>query len=567
MMAIAAKIRALVEIRRPLATTSSVKAVAGQGTPARGIPPRGRFVGRRTDLEQLLAWLLDDVPEPVAVLGPGGIGKSKLTLAALHHADVAARFGDRRLFVRLEDARDEAGVWAALARELGLELDSSHSAAAVMGNLRAAPAPTLVVLDNAETPWEADLAAGSAAVEEAFARLAELPGVRLAASLRGFELPGTTTWRPLLVEPLPEEAAWALFLDAAGLEGEHYRTDPELPQLLARLDGLPLAIELVALRAQTEPGAAAVLAAWEAERATFVRAGVGGKKQLDLAASVALSLASPRMTEAGRRLFALLGRLPHGLAQADLGAVMPAAEGAEAARALRRTGLVLRDPARLRMLAPVRERATAEPLDEAERDRLVAHFGALADALPYLGDEPHDLAAARRAREELANIEAALALAPLATDPAGLSDSGWRWVRVGDVRQVVGAVRPAADAYRAAHGLFERAVRADPGNATWQRDLAVSWITSWATCGRRRATWRGCWRPTPPARASPSGWRPPTRATLPGSATCRSAGSGWAACARRRATSRAPWKHASSATLSRRSWRPPTRATPSGSAT
>jgi hypothetical protein len=79
---------------------------------------------------------------------------------------------------------------------------------------------------------------------------------------------------------------------------------------------------------------------------------------------------------------------------------------------------------RLRMLAPVREQATAEPLDEAERERLVAHFGALADALPYLGTEPHDRAAARRAREELANVEAALALAPPATDPAGLSAAG-----------------------------------------------------------------------------------------------------------------------------------------------
>jgi tetratricopeptide (TPR) repeat protein len=218
-----------------------------------------------------------------------------------------------------------------------------------------------------------------------------------------------------------------------------------------------------------------VLAAWEAERATFVRAGVGGKKQLDLAASVALSLASPRMTEPARRLFAVLGRLPHGLAQADLGAVMPAAEGAEAARALRRTGLVLRDPARLRMLAPVREQAAAAPLGEAERERLVAHFAALADALPYLGEEPRDRVAALRAREELANVEAALTLAPLSTDPAGLSESGWRWVRVGDAHRVVGAVRPAADAYRAAHGLFERAVRAAPGHAEWQRDLSVSW--------------------------------------------------------------------------------------------
>jgi hypothetical protein len=76
------------------------------------------------------------------------------------------------------------------------------------------------------------------------------------------------------------------------------------------------------------------------------------------------------------------------------------------------------------MLAPVREQAAAAPLGEAEREALVAHFGALADALPFQGYEPRDRAAARRAREELANVEAALALAPPATDPAGLSAAG-----------------------------------------------------------------------------------------------------------------------------------------------
>jgi phage tail protein X len=471
---VAAAVRRLVETRRPRAPAPPAEGAAGQDSPAQGIPALGHFIGRQTDLEQLLAWIEDDDPRPVAVLGPGGIGKSKLTLAALHHGRAAARFGDRRLFVRLEDVRDDAGVWAALARELGLE-PGPHPAAVAIAALRAsAPAPALVVLDNAETPWEADLAAGSDAVEEAFARLAELPGVRLVASLRGLELPGTAAWRPLLVEPLLEDAARALFLDAAGLEGEHYRGDPDLPRLLARLDGLPLAIELVAHRAQAESGVAAVLAAWEAEREAFVRRGAGGKKQLDLAASVALSLTSPRMTEAGRRLFAVLGRLPLGLAQADLAAVMPA-DGSEAAATLRRTGLVLRDTVRLRMLAPVREQAAAESLGDAERDRLVGHFGALADALPFLWTEPYDWAAARQAREELANIEAALTLAPPAGDPAGLSAAGWRWVRVVDARQVVGALRLAADANRTAHGLLERAVRTDPGNVQLQRDLAVRW--------------------------------------------------------------------------------------------
>ncbi len=81
-----------------------------------GLPPRGRFVGRATDLDQLRAWILRRRRrQPIIVLGPGGIGKSKLTIAALHDPAVAARFADRRCFVRLHDVRDEAGIYGAVA--------------------------------------------------------------------------------------------------------------------------------------------------------------------------------------------------------------------------------------------------------------------------------------------------------------------------------------------------------------------------------------------------------------------------------------------------------------------
>ena len=143
-----------------------------------------------------------------------------------------------------------------MARELGVE-PGARPAAAVAAALRAGPA--LLVLDNAETPWEADLPGA----EQAFAGLAELPGARLVASLRGFAPPGLADWRPILVEPLPEDPARALF---TAIAGARYAGDAALPTLLARLDGLPLAIELVAHRAATEPDAATVLRHWD-ERA------------------------------------------------------------------------------------------------------------------------------------------------------------------------------------------------------------------------------------------------------------------------------------------------------------
>lgn len=424
-------------------------------------PPPGRLIGRQTDLDQLTSWILDDSRQPIAVLGPGGIGKSRLTIAALHDRRVTTRFGDRHHFVSLEEARDGPGVFAAVAAALGLAADSRPQAAV----LAALPAsPTLLVLDNAETPWEAD----RPGAEQAFAVLARLPTVRLVASLRGFELPGLADWRPLILEPLPEEAAATLFTRIAG---PAFAADPDLSALLARLDGLPLAIELVAHRARTEPDAATVLRQWDAERSAFLRRGQGGRKDLDLAVSLALSLASPRMAEPARRLFAALGRLPHGLARADLPAIMPEG-GDEAATSLTQMALVRRDPDRLRMLAPIREFAAELPLAEPDAAALVNHFGALADVLPYAGTSSYDATAALRARVEIANIEAIL---PQTASGDVASALGRRWVRIGDTRQMLGSVTMSLAALTYARACFAAAAAIDPMNRGRQHDLSVSW--------------------------------------------------------------------------------------------
>ena len=349
----------------------------------------------------------------------------------------------------------------------------------------------------------------------------------------------------MIVEPLAEDAARALFLAVAG---GRYAADPALPVLLARLDGLPLAIELVAHRARDEPDAATVLRQWDAERGRYPAHGEGGRKGLDLAASIALSLASPRMTGAGLRLFAVLGRLPHGLARADLAAIMPNC-GADAVAALTRTGLIRRDPERLRMWAPVREQAAEQTLASHDAAALAGHFERLADSLPYQRESAADTAATTRARLELANIESVMRGPAYAARSAELHEQGRRWVRVGDARWTLGSLAPAKvagrrlnpasplwsyptptmrsgsatsrsagrgsatcavaqgdlpgalQAYTDSKNIADRLAAADPGNAQWQRDLSVSWDKLGNVRGRR-ATCPARSRPTPRARAS-----------------------------------------------------------------
>jgi hypothetical protein len=272
----------LVPFLESLAPTPARPAPSSPVPVATSIPARGRFFGRQKELEELTAAILDDDPRPIVILGPGGIGKSKLTIAALHHPVVAARFGEHRFFVRLEEAKDADGIWLALARSLGCEPGGNPRAAACRA---LAAGRTLLVLDNTETPWEAD--PEPLATEQALATLAELPGTTLVASLRGSETPGTADFRePLVVQPLPAQPSRDLFVAIAG---ERYRSDPDLGTLLAALDGLPLAIDLLARRAQSEPHAARLLALWREQRTAVARHGKGGRKDVDLATSHCLA--------------------------------------------------------------------------------------------------------------------------------------------------------------------------------------------------------------------------------------------------------------------------------------
>ena len=465
------------------------------------LPPRGRFVGRATDLDQLRAWILDPARRPIVVLGPGGIGKSKLTVAALHDAALAPRFA-HRLFVRLDDVRDEAGVYAAVARELGVP-PGPQPFASLVATLTGQSA--LLALDNAESPWQADLPGA----EQAFARLAELPGVTLVASLRGNEVPGLADWRSILVEPLALDPARALFLAIAG---DHFAADPDLSTLLARLDGLPLAIELIAHRAQADPDLATVLRRWDEEKSDFIRRGQDGRKDLDLAVSIALSLSSPRMTDSGRRLFALLGRLPHGLAAIDLTAVMP--DGGDAAAAtLRATGLVLRDTKRLRMLAPVREYAYRIALSDLDQSILYHHYLFLAFELSRYFDGSNRAVDLSRLGAELVNIQAVLPRNEydmLIGDVVGRSNLVGvefalaaselfsaidRWLEEAAIKidelypergrpvqsypsnglDTISELKDEAlRGFTDYQAFAERRAAADPDNAQWQRDLIVS---------------------------------------------------------------------------------------------
>ena len=230
----------------------------------------------------------------------------------------------------------------------------------------------VVVLDNFETPWTAD----PLPVEELLRLIAAIPQVGVAVTSRGTGRPAGLRWRDFaMVSPLPLAQARRLFLAVAG---PGLAADPLLDELLAGLDGVPLAVELMAYAAQGQPDLAEVAQRWRTERTGMLERMRRERRELSVAVSVEASVTASLMTAPALRLLSLLGLLPDGVAREDLAVLLPDS-GLAAAAVLRQVGLAFSEGDRLRTLAPIREHVAAtHPPDPADLDRAVSYYAQLA---------------------------------------------------------------------------------------------------------------------------------------------------------------------------------------------
>jgi predicted ATPase len=195
------------------------------------------FVGRY-EVRQRAVALLDDA-RLVTLTGTGGIGKTRL---ASEMADDRRECGDHVAMVELGPAKAGDDLELVLARQLG---HSSLDTFTVELDGRAA----VVVLDNCE-----HVIAEAASLAE---RLTGLANVRVLATSRiPLGIPGECVVKlePLRAVAESDEAAPAvqLFFDRATTAGATWLDVPEqraaADEIVRRLDGLPLAIELAAAR-------------------------------------------------------------------------------------------------------------------------------------------------------------------------------------------------------------------------------------------------------------------------------------------------------------------------------
>ena len=215
---------------------------------------RTSFVGRRRELAELQGLL--QAHRLVCVTGPPGSGKTRLALQAA--ASLLEAFPHGAWFVSLAEITDPALVRSAVATALAVpELPERPAAQALTDHLRSRR--LLLVLDNFEHLLPAAVVVGEL--------LDAAPGLRvLATSRTPLQLSGEQEYplAPLRL-PRPDELATdpggndavALFADRAAAVDPRFvlgaDNAPLIAKVVARLDGLPLAIELAAARLRLFP--------------------------------------------------------------------------------------------------------------------------------------------------------------------------------------------------------------------------------------------------------------------------------------------------------------------------
>jgi predicted ATPase/DNA-binding XRE family transcriptional regulator len=292
--------------------------------------PLTALLGRDSDMHTLRLWLSDPLPRLVTLVGPGGVGKTRLALAIARA--IAEEGATRVVFVPLAAIQDPTFVAPAIAEALGLsDLTAAHLPTRV--RVACEDHALLLVLDNCEhvldaAPLVADL-------------LASAGSLRLLATSRApLRLRGEREYAvgPLALGPdvetmspadLARAPAVRLFVERVRDVQPDFRltttNGPTLTAICRRLDALPLALELAApwLKALTAEN---LLHALEQD-VLLSRNGSRDRSERQQTMNATVAWSYQLLDADGQRAFRRLGALPGRFPIEAAAAVLAVREG------------------------------------------------------------------------------------------------------------------------------------------------------------------------------------------------------------------------------------------------
>jgi predicted ATPase/DNA-binding SARP family transcriptional activator/tetratricopeptide (TPR) repeat protein len=359
------------------------------------------LIGREAELGSVAE--LFERSRLVTLVGPGGAGKTSLAIAAARK--IATGFRHGVWFVPLAQLRDASHLPAAVAEALGLSDPDARSVSRVV-SVWLSNRNALLVVDNCEH-----------LIDECARYVHELLGAAaevsvLATSREPLGIPGEVQLR---IPPLATDDAVLLFSERARAVRANYTIDgaeEDLHEIVARLDRMPLAIELAAARVNTMT--VSEIAAGLGDRFALLTSGPRTAEERHRSLRAVVDWSYDLLGDVERTLLRRLAVFRGGWTL-DAGAAaveMARAEVLAPLSALVDRSLVIAEDGRFRMLETIRAYAEARLIESGEhergRERHALYHTALAErAEPELrGGEQADWLA--RLRAEDANLRLAL---------------------------------------------------------------------------------------------------------------------------------------------------------------
>ncbi|TDL20713.1 TPR-like protein [Rickenella mellea] len=266
------------------------------------------FFGRTEYVANMISLILNNSPARLAVLGPGGVGKTSVAAAVINDHQIVNIYSSSRFFMPCDILSTAERLVSALLKLFGISVQKGGPMKSLLTYLNNVP-PLLLVLDNLETLWDAEDQRQE--TQKLLENLASVKSLTYLVTLRGSVRPHGVNWTYPYLEPLevlPMDAAKQTYLAIAPT------TDSSLESLLKSLDCLPLAITLLANVAQMGFSPTELMKRWTTERTKLLN--TGGKSRFEsVEVSVSLSINSPLMQShpEALQLLKIISYLPGGV--------------------------------------------------------------------------------------------------------------------------------------------------------------------------------------------------------------------------------------------------------------
>jgi len=368
------------------------------------MPPKLEiFHGRHDYVEGAIASIIDH-PEGarLAIMGPGGMGKTSISLAIIHDVRITVRFKKCRYWVPCGQATSIPLLTQLVAKSLEIKSPSSDPLQDIRSLLEHSQLPRLFIFDNFETLTY--IKGMNAEVDRVVSTIASFPNVCIIITMRGEIRPcPNMRWtqpplKPLL--PLSLDAARQTFIDM----NPQVTPSRHLDELLKMLDFVPLAITIMATLSQMGETPLELIQRFRSERSGLLHQGDDPMHSIGISVSTSLTSNPMRADPEALILLQILSMLPGGAKVNQISSLAPNLRNPKGSlNTLRRVSLIyVTNDHVIRVLSPIRSFILDNhQLPNPHRQSLYQCYYELAERASYSGT-PEFL----QAKQEMANEEA-----------------------------------------------------------------------------------------------------------------------------------------------------------------